>query len=204
MTEKKQNSPITYQPTSESATLLFLSLPFLAPTIRPFAELMFHFIEISHLMKQISKNHLSSTLFSSPMITDKDGLLYTLKQGCPEKYHYFFDLLTQMSQMMQVYKTYQELAPLLQNLNGFSNNDMDMGQLFSMASGLSSFMEASSISNTPSTSEFQEDTPICEIDSSTPTETENATFEETNGYEDLLALLSPEQRELYENLRTLF
>ena len=106
--------PNLYRPSSELATLLFLALPYLAPSVRHLAELGFHLLELHHLLKSREGADFSS-LFSNSLIADKDGLLSSLKNGCDEKYRPMFEMLANFSQIMQFYQIYQELMPLLQS-----------------------------------------------------------------------------------------
>lgn len=187
------NHPNRYRPASEPAILLFLALPYLTPSVRPLAELCFHLLELQHLLK-CKENTDFSSLFSGSIIADKNGLLSSLKNGCDEKYRPMFEMLANLSQVMQFYQTYQEMMPLLQSLgmgtdtqNGSFQEGMDFTQLLSFLSSLSGMMNSVSASDLSNTNL---DTPASEDSSAS--------------YEDLLALLSPEQQEMYEQLRTLF
>lgn len=228
-----------YRPASEPAALLFFALPYLMPSVRPLAELCFHLLELHHLLKRKENSDFSS-LFSSSWIADKDGLLSSLKNGCDEKYRPMFEMLANVSQIMQFYQMYQEMMPLLQ---GFVMGT-DMGEpanlagLFGTNNPLASMLSSnfSTIMNAASVSDFPKEnlnpskkaapannnnqtgkTTFSTNDYSTLQDTEsylntsnNITPENTSAdtlstsYDDLLALLSPEQQEMYEQLKGLF
>lgn len=195
--------PKLYRPASEPATLLFLALPYLVPSVRPLAELCFHLLELHHLLKRKEIADFSS-LFSGSLIADKDGLLSSLKNGCDEKYRPMFEMLANVSQIMQFYQMYQEMMPLLQGL-GIGN---DMGEaanlagLFGANNPLASTLSSnfSNIMNTPSVS----DSPKEDLPPSNDMQDNVAPENSSPSYEDLLALLSPEQQEMYEQLKGLF
>ena len=229
------NHPKLYRPASEPATLLFLALPYLVPSVRPLAELCFHLLELQHLLKRKEITDFSS-LFSGSLIADKDGLLSSLKNGCDEKYRPMFEMLANLSQVMQFYQMYQEMMPLLQGL-GMGN---DMGESANIAglfgannplasmlsSNFSTIMNAASVSDVPkenidtskatappedkkqtekttcSTNDSTSQDPESFLNTSTditPEPTSADTF--SASYEDLFALLSPEQQELFEQLK---
>ena len=228
MSEQNYNNQehhIAYRPASEPAVLLFLALPYLAPSIRPFAELGFHLLELQHLLKK-KENFSFSSLFSGSIITDKDGLLSAMKNGCDSKYRSMFEMLANLSQIMQFYTMYQEMMPLLQSM-GLGT---DMGETMANAAGL--FSEGNPLTsmlfsgmpfggmpqNTPAyeanqfTAAANGTSPVKEA-ISTSTESDFSSEQQENSqdsadssdsYEDLLALLSPEQQELYSQLRNLF
>ena len=222
--------PKLYRPASEPATLLFLSLPYLVPSVRPLAELCFHLLELHHLLKRKEIADFSS-LFSGSLIADKDGLLSSLKNGCDEKYRPMFEMLANLSQVMQFYQMYQEMMPLLQglgmgtgtgegaNLAGLFGANNPLTSMFS--SNFSTIMNATSVSDSPKenlnistqtpTNEYTENTTIS-TNSSTSQNTEPclnpfndlSSASSSASYDDLLALLSPEQQEMYEQLKGLF
>ena len=232
----KHDHPKLYRPTSEPATLLFLALPYLVPSIRPLAELCFHLLELHHLLKRKEISDFSS-LFSGSLIADKDGLLSSLKNGCDEKYRPMFEMLANVSQMMQFYQMYQEMMPLLQGLG----MGTDMGEAANLAglfgannpltsmlsSNFSTIMNAASVSDFPKENfdpsrgsvspdaNKQTEKPIFSTnDYSTSQDTkpywntsnditpENTSSDTSSAsYDDLLALLSPEQKELFEQLK---
>ena len=230
--------PNLYRPTSEPATLLFLALPYLVPSVRPLAELCFHLLELHHLLKRKEIADFSS-LFSGSLIADKDGLLSSLKNGCDEKYRPMFEMLANLSQVMQFYQMYQEMMPLLQGLGMgtgmgetansaglFDTNNPLTSILFS---NFSNIMNAASISDAPnknietstlstpvndnnhaekttfSTNFSASQDPEPNLNPSNDITQEAATSDtSSSSYEDLLALLSPEQKEMYEQLKELF
>ena len=224
-----------YRPASEPATLLFLALPYLVPSVRPLAELCFHLLELHHLLKRKEIADFSS-LFSGSLIADKDGLLSSLKNGCDAKYRPMFELLANLSQVMQFYQMYQEMMPLLQSLGVGSNMEdtTNLAGLFGannplasmFSSNFSNIMNAASVSDSPNES-------LHTYTDAAPTNTNNASDQTTTftnfsasqdsksclnasddivnedttsdgfsaSYDDLLALLSPEQKELFEQLQ---
>lgn len=200
--------PNLYRPASEPATLLFLALPYLVPSVRPLAELCFHLLELHHLLKRKETADFSS-LFSGSWIADKDGLLSSLKNGCDEKYRPMFEMLANLSQIMQFYQMYQEMMPLLQGLGmgtGMGETINPAG-LFEANNPLTSmlFSNLSTIMNTGSVSESSNetfDTSSSPAPSNDNNHAENATH--ATSYDDLLALLSPEQKELFEQLQGMF
>ena len=200
--------PNLYRPASEPATLLFLALPYLVPSVRPLAELCFHLLELHHLLKRKETADFSS-LFSGSWIADKDGLLSSLKNGCDEKYRPMFEMLANLSQIMQFYQMYQEMMPLLQGLGmgtGMGETTNPAG-LFEANNPLTSmlFSNLSNIMNTGSVSDSSNetfDTSSSPAPSNDNNHAENATH--ATSYDDLLALLSPEQKELFEQLQGMF
>ena len=232
------NNPNLYRPASEPATLLFLALPYLVPAVRPLAELCFHLLELHHLLKRKETSDFSS-LFSGSWIADKDGLLSSLKNGCDEKYRPMFEMLANLSQIMQFYQMYQEMMPLLQGLGMgtgmgetanpaglFGANNPLASMLFS---NFSTIMNTASVSDSPnenldtstvsapSNDNNRTEKTTISTNYSTPQDIEpclnpfnNITPENTSSdsfsasYDDLLALLSPEQKELFEQLQGMF
>ena len=200
--------PNLYRPASEPATLLFLALPYLVPSVRPLAELCFHLLELHHLLKRKETADFSS-LFSGSWIADKDGLLSSLKNGCDEKYRPMFEMLANLSQIMQFYQMYQEMMPLLQGLGmgtGMGETTNPAG-LFEANNPLTSmlFSNLSNIMNTGSVSDSSNET--FDTSSSPAPSNDNNHAENTThatSYDDLLALLSPEQKELFEQLQGMF
>ncbi len=218
--------PPILTPSSELGALLFAALPCIHEAYRPLASFAFHMAELSRLQRLPAIPPLSQLHNVDAFISDKENLLRSLSFYGNLFHMPLLSTLASLLQAMQFYKTYKDILPgLFSAMNGSGGSADGMAGLFSSLGGLSPDLlsslfsgfsgqsfEKSSFGDTEANKTEQAvpaDTDQTKEDSESAAAKDNdlpdtSASNNNSGSSDLFdtlhSLLTPEQKELYEQL----
>lgn len=214
--------PPMLPPSTELSALLFAVLPCLREPYKPLASFAYHITELTKLKSLSPVPSFSGLSSVENLISDKDAMLYSLSFYGKLFHMPLLSTVASLLQAMQFYHAYKDILPGLFSAMGNDNASPSfdhMAGLFSGLGGNSSdlfsslgklspellsalFSGNSSAENaSPAAQQTSSDTtpPVQEpTPSDSPPEASPAASQDL--YDSLSALLTPEQKEIYELL----
>ena len=201
--------PPMLPPSTELGALLFAVLPCLREPYRPLASFAYHMTELTKIKTAPSMPSLSNLHNVEALISDKDALYRSLSYYGKLFRMPLLSTVASILQALQLYNTYKDLLPGLFSAMGGGEETSSSDNITGLFSGLgglspellSSLFSGFSDTAAPSTtksSESQEETSDFQKkddDENIPSDKDSFDL-----YDSLYSFLTPEQKEIYEQL----
>ena len=192
-----------------TADLLKTALPYVDVKSRLTLELLVKLYELIICMRNYTNNDISACGFENDK-ADMEALLNIIRPKCSINEQAFVDKMLnifQAKKMFEMYNTYMEAMNAMEGFDGFACNKSDIDDdSASEATSSTSFMNSfkdydfSSILGDDDNS----DTLMHTYNSMTSDKPDDEANDDKDMFEELKALIPPEQMQAYENLRMLF